>query len=712
MRATLRSLVLAWLAGTLFFVVGAAEAQILDTVEVTHDGTNALVRIRFAALIQYLRHAPQSSGELVQVFFQITAGEEGTIGTREEQRRSPPSDLVPRFDVIYPPQPAGQQRRIEVRFTAPVNFRLRPEDNRTILLTIPLSAAQIARLTPARPAGVAPPPSAAAPTTELDRQAVPLMNTARDALAAGDFETAAQNLNRVLNLPPNIFSQEAQELIGIAREKLGEIARARAEYELYLKLYPDGPGADRVRARLAELKVAPVLGGGAPGATPIPPLYTAWGSVAQYYYGGQSQVETTTTTVTPATNATTIDTARLTAVDQSQLVTIADVTGRWREGPWDTRFVFRDNYTWNFLRDGNNRNRMNALYAETRYAPNNFFARLGRQSATSGGVLGRFDGLWASIGIGPGNRLNGVAGQPAESTIGPTKTFAGASVDFDNILPRTSANLFGIYQKAGSSTDRVGVGAELRYFDEVRMLYALLDYDPIFAATNIAMAQGTWQFPTGTAVNLLADYRRSPTLQLTNAMVGAPGVSFDQLLAMLGTSGMRDLAKAVTPISKVYLIGFTQQINPQWQVGFDFRLSSISAISATEFAPAQPGSGNVQTYTLQAIGNSLTPWRDVLVLNGSVLRGSLLDGWQAGADYRFSPIEPLTIQPMLRYYQQSDTSNTRLTRWTPGLRVVWFIRPRVSLEAEGARERTKSNGNFVFDSTDRWFYYAGWRWDF
>ena len=67
---------------------------------------------------------------------------------------------------------------------------------------------------------------------------------------------------------------------------------------------------------------------------------------------------------------------------------------------------------------------------------------------------------------------------------------------------------------------------------------------------------------------------------------------------------------------------------------------------------------------------------------------------------------------MLRYYQQSDSSNTRLTRWTPGLRVVWFIRPRFSLEAEGAMERTRSSGDFVFDSADRWFYYAGWRWDF
>jgi hypothetical protein len=46
------------------------------------------------------------------------------------------------------------------------------------------------------------------------------------------------------------------------------------------------------------------------------------------------------------------------------------------------------------------------------------------------------------------------------------------------------------------------------------------------------------------------------------------------------------------------------------------------------------------------------------------------------------------------------------------MRVVWFIRPRFSLEAEGALERTKTNSPFIFDTADRWFYYAGWRWDF
>ena len=40
----------------------------------------------------------------MQVFFQITGGDEDALGVREEQRRSPPNDLLPRFDVTYPAQ--------------------------------------------------------------------------------------------------------------------------------------------------------------------------------------------------------------------------------------------------------------------------------------------------------------------------------------------------------------------------------------------------------------------------------------------------------------------------------------------------------------------------------------------------------------------------------------------------------------------------------
>ena len=709
-RRTLRRLV-QLVACVLLCAAAPAWAQLLDTVEVSRDGPNVLVRIRFAVFIQYLRHAPTSRGETVQVFFQITAGGEEAATVLEEQRRSPPNDLLPRFDVTYPTQAPGVQRRIEIRFAEPVDFRLRPEDSRTILLTIPLSEERLAKLAPPKPAGVAPPPPATAvePTTDLDKEAAPLMNAARDALASGDFEAAALALNRVLNLPPNAFSQDAQELIGLARERLGETAKAKAEYELYLKLYPDGPGAARVRARVAELSVAPVVGR---APAPPPPLRTAWGSLSQYYYGGNSQVDTTTITVSPATNATTIDTSRLTSTDQSQLVTNVDATGRWREGPWDTRLVVRDSFAWNFLADGDNRNRLTALFAETRYAPENLFARVGRQTVTSGGVIGRFDGAVGSWGPRPDLRLNGVVGSPVDTIQGLTKIFAGGSLDIENVLPRTSLNLFGIGQRVEGDTDRIGVGAEVRYFDNERMIYALVDYDPSFGAVNIAMAQGSWQFPTGTSVNLLADYRRAPTLQLTNALFGAPNVEFETLVQTLGIDATRDLAKAFTPTSKVYLVGLTQQMNPQWQLGFDFRISSLSGTPATATMPAQPGTGNVYTYTLQAIGTSLTPWRDILVANGSVLRGRFLDGWQVGFDYRFSPWEPLTIEPMYRYYSQKDSLATTLTRHLPGLRIIYLVRARLSLEGEYAMEKSRTTGAIVTDDSTRNFWYVGWRWDF
>jgi hypothetical protein len=375
--------------------------------------------------------------------------------------------------------------------------------------------------------------------------------------------------------------------------------------------------------------------------------------------------------------------------------------------------VVRDSYSYSFLDAVDNRNRLTAAYAESRYAPANLFGRFGRQTGTSGGVLGRFDGAWMSWGARPDWRLNAVAGSPADGGPGPNKVFAGASVDVDNVLPGTAMQLFAIAQRAGGETDRTGIGGELRYFDPQRTLYAVVDYDPTFAAFNVAMAQGSWQFATGTTLNILADYRRSPTLQLGNLLLAMPGGDLRRIVDTLGIDAARDAAKAYTPVSKVYLVGVTHPVTPQWQLGLDVRLSSLSGTPASDVAPAQPGTGNVWTYTLQAIGTSLVArWRDILVVNGSVLDGVRLDGWQVGVDYRFSPIEPLTIQPMYRYYRQEDTLGARLLRHMPGVRVIYYVRERFSIEAEYAMEKSTSTGPSVRDASTRHFWYLGWRWDF
>jgi hypothetical protein len=261
-------------------------------------------------------------------------------------------------------------------------------------------------------------------------------------------------------------------------------------------------------------------------------------------------------------------------------------------------------------------------------------------------------------------------------------------------------------------TDRMGLGGEARYFDATRTAYGLFDYDTTFRAVNVASFQGTWQSSAGTVLNILADYRRSPTLQLANVVLAEQNTDIAQLLRIHGESALRSEAKAFTPISKVYLVGVTQPFGGMWQAGVDVRVSSLSGTPATAVLPATPGTGNVYTYTAQLIGTSLTRFQDILVVNGSVLRGSLLDGIQAGIDYRFTPAALLSLEPSLRYYHQTDNLGTRLSRLTPALRVIYQLRERFSLEGEYDFERTHTHGNSIDNLEFRHFFYLGWRWEF
>jgi hypothetical protein len=717
-----------------------AGAQVLDAVEVVRDGNDAQIRIKFAVRIQYLRHVPLERGSLLRVYFQITGGEETAFGTVEEMRRSPPTPLAPRFEVVYPPQPPSAQRMIEVRFSQPVSFRVRPEDITTLLISVPIAADVLSKLPGARkPEAVPPPPVAeppAAPSApapqpisptpealpEVEREAEAHMRSANEAVKQGATATALNELNRLLNLPPNRHSEEAQAKIGFLREELGDVAKARIEYELYLKLYPDGAHAPRIRERLAALAGAagpsaagaPAAPAGAPETvTDRAPPFTTWGSVSQFYYGGKSKIKTKTTIVDPSTDATTIDTADLAAVDQSQIITTVDANARWRSNGWDSRLVFRDAHTYSFLSDVSNENRLSALYGETRNIATNAMVRFGRQIGTSGGVLGRFDGVAGSWAARANLRFNAVAGRPVDVPDGVHPTFAGASADFDNVLRGTNATLYAIGQRVSGATDRFGLGTEIRYFDAQRTAYGIFDYDPLFRAVNVASAQATFLFTTGTTLNLLADYRRTPTLQLTNVTVPEQTSDMRALIALYGVAALRAEAKAFTPISKVFLVGVTHPINGRWQLGFDFRVSSLTGTPETSLVPATPGTdGNVYTYTAQAIANGLTRYSDILVLNGSILRGTLLDAWLVGVDYRFVPAALLTLEPSFKFYHQRDNQGTDLDRWSPGVRAIYQLRERFSFEGEYNAEKTHTRGNLVDDDSLHHFFYLGWRWIF
>jgi len=834
-----------WFIALLFAIMtmDSAVAETLDDVEVRADTADTVIRIRFNPRVQYLRHVPAESGDLLQIFFEVV-GPVDTPALVEEFRKSKASDIAPAFSVTYPVQPGVVTKKVLVRFARPVKFKVRPgTGNRTIEIVLPQAAARSVRKRaimpdrpspghgrfaialesfpseetsgarplppefgdyelytakstgpgsgrydlnlgyfataaaaeaararlqrlypgarvvdlepqvpavppavsppapgampqaaapaqrePAPPVSAAPPPQAPAVTTSraetgpgttddgsaaaTESGAAEQMTKARSAIATADNEAALQALNQVLFLPPNRQSQEAQEVVGLVRERLGEIEKARAEYQLYLKLYPEGDGAARVRERLAQLAPATTSGKSVAGRPSQAEVRTVNGSIAQYYYDGTTRSETAFSTPT------TVDRATLTTRDLSALVTTVDVNARFRNDKGDTRLVFRDTNSASFISSNPSVNRLNAAYVDHRGLQLPVSFRLGRQNGVSGGVSGRFDGAIVGWGITPKFRANVVAGAPVDIRLESKRQFYGFNVDAEGLADHWSGNAFIIEQTVDGVLDRRAIGGEVRYFNGGRSLYSLVDYDVAFKAFNITMVQGTWQMENQTTYNLLFDKRKAPLLATTNAVIGQPTSSISTLLQTSTLEQLRQRAEALTADVTQALLGVTTPIGSKWQVGSDLRLTAVGALPAVIdpltglTIPATPATGNIYSYTVQAIGSNLYSSRDIDSFNITFQRSPAFQGQFYSWNNLSALNERWTIEPALRFYHQIDEFGTRLQRITPGLRLTYRWRNHLALESEFTLEKTTTKSATTEDSSTRRFFYVGYRYDF
>ena len=89
----------------------------------------------------------------------------------------------------------------------------------------------------------------AAPVSSSDAE---LVAEGRKAIAVKDYDRAVEILTKAAGLG----SPLAQELLGLARERAGQLAQAKLAYADYLTSYPTGEGAERVRQRLSGVMAA------------------------------------------------------------------------------------------------------------------------------------------------------------------------------------------------------------------------------------------------------------------------------------------------------------------------------------------------------------------------------------------------------------------------------------------------------------------------
>ncbi len=416
---------------------------------------------------------------------------------------------------------------------------------------------------------------------------------------------------------------------------------------------------------------------------------------------------------------TTADRSSFSNIDQRALVTNADLNARFRNENSDQRFVFRDTHTYSFLEGRPSFNRLNAAYWDYKGISNSMSSRLGRQTGLSGGVPGRFDGGAAGFAVTPKWKINAVGGVPVEySQFESKRVFYGLNMDFDNIAQYWHGNLFAINQTVDGILDRRAVGTEVRYLQDGRSIFSIVDYDLSYATLNTAMVQATWQTAGQSTFNILYDRRRAPSLTTTNALFGAGTTSIKSLLQTMTEEQIRLQARDVTATANQASIGFTTPVTKRWQIGADVRLTNVGALPATivnnQPVAATPATGNTWTYSLQTIGTNLVATRDTHVLTGTVLRAPSYNGWLAAYNNLNFITDNLTFEPSIKYYSQHGiTTNTDVRRTTPGLRIVYRVHRMVALEADGIWERsTEKTAAGEESTTTRTFFSVGYRVDF
>lgn len=702
-RSFARVLAVFLLAG---FMASPGHAQVIDRIEINQVGGEAEIQIQFITRIQYLRQASLSNGD-VRLYFNLLEIDPLDPRLIKEYKDSPPSNIAPHFTVTYPESDSS----LTVSFGKTISYRVRPgKDGRSISIFTPVikpksePQPKAASAVPAVAAAISP------AVQDMEREAKQLIDSARAALGSGQAGTAIETLNKLLNLPPNPQSQSAQKMIAEAREKNGEFDKARAEYELYLKLYPDAADGKQVQERLSHLPDTTKQVLAAPAAKKklaVDDKMTVYGSFSQTYYKGVLDIETTT--FSPPTVSSFSDT------DQKQLVSQLDLTGRKRTESTDTRIVLRDTHTADFMPKNKDENRLNAAYLEQSARDHRYLYRLGRQMGYSGGVLGRFDGAWLGYALNPVWRVNGVIGTPVDffGNNLERKKFAGLSVDLTRLPEQWSGSGYFIQQRVGGLVDRQAAGMEARYSDAQRNYTAVLDYDTLFQAVNIAMLQSDWTTESGNNYNMLIDHRRSPSLQITNALPGQPMQSIAALIQSgVSETTLRADAEALSPKSNLFMVGMTHPYSSRLRLGGDFRITNISGTDASGTLPAAAGTGNTYMYSLQAIANSVFLENDFSVVSASFTNAQAYKG----RSLAFTQVETFRqnwrVDMTLQYYNQNDNFGIHQTKFTPNIKVSYHLNDSVSFEGEGGIENTRTDSATQSENTRRKYFYVGYRWDF
>ena len=703
-------------------VSGEALAQatldrVLATVSVSGSSACSTVDVRFNRAASYRHHAPKGGGREVDISMELLGTDAGIDQQPAEREAAsvPPGNAAGLDAVVLLPQPA-REAVLQVSFERPVRYRVVMDSN-TRHLRIDVAAPDAAASCLGQGADAADPESnvaAKGDAAPAAGDAASALKEGKKALAARDYARATAHLTKAANTGKGTIRQEAQEMLGLSHERAGQLAHAKAEYQAYLHDYPSGAGHDRVRARLdgvlaamdqtaqtqmQKLRMRPAPeaadqikadgpqdltdGTGRGQASPqdirldgsgvrvtdkgVVMNHTAaetkpggwtWeknGSLAQYYYRNDSLRSSDPTKQNYG----------LHEVYQNEILSSADtyLRGESQDYEVELRASLYNERGFGTQSDINTTS-VGALYAEGVMKNAGLSAKLGRQSKSTGGVFGRFDGGLLGWDLGNDVKLQAYGGSPVyrrdAKPFADDRYFYGASIDYTVPGDHWAGGLYTIGQNVESITDRRALGAEVRYTDEQLSAYSAVDYDIFYKELNNAYFNANWRVRDGTNLYGTVDFRRVPFLVTSNALMGQTEDDLQSLVDIFGEDEVYQLAVDRTATAKTASLGLSQEISKTWQVTVDGMVADYSGTPASGGVDAIPDPGIEFYGSLQLMGTDVFNDRDALNLGLRFSRSDSSNFYMGDAYYRFMLTDDWRVSPRLRLsFRDSRTSDQK-----------------------------------------------------
>lgn len=681
------SLFLILMIGTIF-TLQIANARVVENVIVNETTNSFEIKINFAFPMQYIGHIPPAEGDNLRIQFRINSM--NNIDSENLRILTSKSDLVWDHSKAFSLQEMFWESAdvstpvLTLLFNRHAKFTVESvDDSRAIIIHV-------------------------IHDDELKgddlKQYEKYSGLLREAMAAfrgADYETTIRLLTKIEAEASGDIHKQALEYLGLARQRNNQVAHAKAEYEKFLKLYPEGEDAVRVRQRLAALitanqKERPNL---RQAEAPIDVKEkgewetSVYGSLSQFYFRDE---------INPK------DSEKRTNV--SNLTTNANLNVRSRNDDNEVRFQFVGSHQADFLEGRDNTKRLSRLLVDYQSLKYGAGIKIGRQSKSSGGVLGRFDGVDLNASATDDIKINAVFGHPVMSSrqtfIDSERKFYGASIAFENIVENWDFTTYFIEQKNNSLLDRRAIGGEVNYFNDGKSIFAMLDYDLHFKELNLAMINSNWIISPETTVFLNLDYRKSPLLTSTNAIQGQGVEKLSDLFTLYTEDEIYLIAADRTTVIKTLTAGVNQALNDKFRLSVDVTATDLAGTVSSAGVIGFPGTGTEIYTNIQLLGTG------IFAENDSHIFGIRFNDRERDKTYglylnsRFRIGKLLRINPRLRldYRKGKQIDTTRLII-RPTLKLDYRIIKWLSLEFEGGLEwrdetvldlNQTSIGNYIY----------------